>query len=664
MNPELGLLALILATCLAVLQSIIPLVGSYSGRLSWMAAGKSLAAGQFVFVLLSFVCLAVAFLTDDFTVRYVANHSNTLLPDIYKLTATWGGHEGSLLLWILTLAGWGIVVSLRCNKLPPELSARVLSVLGMVSVGFLLFILVTSNPFERMLPFPPQDGADLNPLLQDVGMIFHPPMLYMGYVGFAVVFAFAIAALLGGQLDSAWARWVRPWTTVAWCFLTLGISLGSWWAYYELGWGGWWFWDPVENASLMPWLAGTALMHSLAVTEKRGLFKSWTLLLAIATFSLSLFGTFLVRSGVLTSVHAFASDPARGLFILVYLMVVVGASLALFAVRAPQMGSRITFSLLSRETLLLVNNILLAVSCATVLLGTMFPLLVDALGLGMISVGPPYFNALFVPLALLLGFALGIGVLLNWKRSSFSDLLQQIRWIAPVSVLGGVAFALFYADRFIVAEALAIAVVLWLVLTAGRDLLNKTRNARQKNSILASMQKLPASYLGMHLAHIGLAVTIIGAAMTSGYSEQRDLRMGPGDTARLGQYTFRFDGVTREQGPNYVTDTGIISVFDQRRQITVLRPEKRVYSVRGMPMTEAGIDPGLTRDIYVALGEPLDGGSWAVRLHIKPYVRLIWLGSIFMAFGGLLAVCDKRYRIRLKKKQASLKPGIALGAEV
>ncbi len=664
MNPELGLLALILATCLAVLQSIIPLVGSYSGRLSWMAAGKSLAAGQFVFVLLSFVCLATAFLTDDFTVKYVANNSNSLLPDIYKLTATWGGHEGSLLLWILTLAGWGMVVSLRCNKLPPELSARVLSVLGMVSVGFLLFILVTSNPFERMLPFPPQDGADLNPLLQDVGMIFHPPMLYMGYVGFAVVFAFAIAALLGGQLDSAWARWVRPWTTVAWCFLTLGIALGSWWAYYELGWGGWWFWDPVENASLMPWLAGTALMHSLAVTEKRGLFKSWTLLLAIATFSLSLFGTFLVRSGVLTSVHAFASDPARGLFILVYLMVVVGASLALFAVRAPQMGSRITFSLLSKETLLLVNNILLAVSCATVLLGTMFPLLVDALGLGMISVGPPYFNALFVPLALLLGFALGIGVLLNWKRSSFSDLLQQVRWIAPASVLGGVAFALFYADRFIVAEALAMTVVLWLVLTAGRDIFNKTQNARQKNSILASVQKLPASYLGMHLAHIGLAVTIIGAAMTSGYSEQRDVRMGRGDTARLGQYTFRFDGVTQEQGPNYVTDTGVISVFDQRRQITVLRPEKRVYSVRGMPMTEAGIDPGLTRDIYVALGEPLGGGSWAVRLHIKPYVRLIWLGAIFMALGGLLAVCDKRYRIRLKKKQANLKPGLALGAEV
>lgn len=665
MNPELGLFALILATCLAVLQSVVPLVGSYSGRLPWMAAGKWLAAGQFVFVLLSFVCLSVAFLTDDFTVSYVANNSNSLLPAIYKLTATWGGHEGSLLLWILTLAGWGMVVSVRCDNLPPQLSARVLSVLGMVSVGFLLFILVTSNPFARMLPFPPQDGADLNPLLQDVGMIFHPPMLYMGYVGFAVVFAFAIAALLGGQLDSAWARWVRPWTTIAWCFLTLGIALGSWWAYYELGWGGWWFWDPVENASLMPWLAGTALMHSLAVTEKRGLFKSWTLLLAIATFSLSLFGTFLVRSGVLTSVHAFASDPARGMFILAYLMVVVGASLALFAVRAPQMGSPITFSLLSRETLLLVNNILLAVSCATVLLGTMFPLLVDALDLGMISVGPPYFNALFVPQVLLLGFALGIGVLLNWKSGSFSKLLHQTRWIALVSLLGGFAFALFYADRFIVSEALAMAVVLWLVLTAGRDILDKTRNARQKMSFTASLQKLPASYLGMHLAHLGLALAIIGAAMTSGYSLQRDLRMSPGDTAELGQYQFRFDGVRQEQGPNYVANTGVITVLDHRQQpIAVLRPQKRVYSVGGMPMTEAGIDPGLTRDLYVALGEPLDADSWAVRLHVKPYVRLIWLGSIFMALGGLLAVCDKRYRIRLKKKNTNLKPGTALGGQV
>lgn len=651
MNAELGLFALILASCLAILQSVVPLVGSYSGRLPWMAAGKSLAIGQFIFVLLSFVCLAAGFLTDDFSITYVANNSNSLLPAVYKFTAIWGGHEGSLLLWILTLAGWGMLVALRSDKLPAPLSARVLSVLGMVSVGFLLFILLTSNPFERLLPFPPQDGADLNPLLQDVGMIVHPPTLYMGYVGFAVAFAFAIAALMGGQLDSAWARWARPWTTVAWCFLTVGIALGSWWAYYELGWGGWWFWDPVENASLMPWLAGTALMHSLAVTEKRGLFKSWTLLLAITTFSLSLFGTFLVRSGVLTSVHAFASDPARGLFILVYLMIVVGASLTLFAFRAPQMRSRITFSLLSRETLLLVNNILLVTSCATVLLGTMFPLLVDALDLGMISVGPPYFNALFVPQVLLLALALGVGILLNWKSGSISWLVHQVRWILLVSVAGGVVFGLHYGSRFVLVEALAIAAVLWLVLTIGRDLLNKTRNTRQKKGFIASLNKLTPSYYGMQLAHLGLAVAIFGAVMTSGYSEQKDLRMSPGDSAELGGYVFRFDGVVDERGPNYVASAGVISVFANQEEVAVLKPEKRVYDVRGMPMTEVGIDSGLTRDLYVALGEPLENNSWAVRLHVKPFVRLIWLGSVFMALGGLLAVSDKRYRIRQKKKQ-------------
>ena len=659
MNAELGLFALILASCLAILQSVVPLVGSYSGRLPWMAAGKSLAIGQFIFVLLSFVCLATGFLTDDFSITYVANNSNSLLPAVYKFTAIWGGHEGSLLLWILTLAGWGMLVALRSDKLPAPLSARVLSVLGMVSVGFLLFILLTSNPFERLLPFPPQDGADLNPLLQDVGMIIHPPTLYMGYVGFAVAFAFAIAALMGGQLDSAWARWARPWTTVAWCFLTVGIALGSWWAYYELGWGGWWFWDPVENASLMPWLAGTALMHSLAVTEKRGLFKSWTLLLAITTFSLSLFGTFLVRSGVLTSVHAFASDPARGLFILVYLMVVVGASLTLFAFRAPQMRSRITFSLLSRETLLLVNNILLITSCATVLLGTMFPLLVDALDLGMISVGPPYFNALFVPQVLLLALALGVGILLNWKSGSISWLVHQVRWILLVSVAGGVVFGLYYGSRFVLAQALAIAAVLWLVLTIGRDLLNKTRNTRQKKGFIASLNKLTPSYYGMQLAHLGLAVAILGALMTSGYSEQKDLRMSPGDSAELGGYVFRFDGVADERGPNYVASVGVISVFANQEEVAVLKPEKRIYDVRGMPMTEVGIDSGLTRDLYVALGEPLENNSWAVRLHVKPFVRLIWLGSVFMALGGLLAVSDKRYRVRLKKKQSvNTDPGV------
>ncbi len=647
MNPELGLFALILATCLALLQSVVPLVGSYTGRLRWMSAGRSLATGQFIFTLLSFSCLVYAFLTDDFSVKYVASNSNSLLPSIYKFTATWGGHEGSLLLWILTLTGWGQVVALRSDKLPPELGARVLSVLGMVSVGFLLFILVTSNPFERLLPFPVQDGNDLNPLLQDLGMIIHPPMLYMGYVGFAVAFAFAIAALMGGQLDSAWSRWARPWTTVAWCFLTAGIALGSWWAYYELGWGGWWFWDPVENASLMPWLSGTALIHSLAVTEKRGLFKSWTLLLAIATFSLSLFGTFLVRSGVLTSVHAFASDPERGLFILAYLVLVVGASLTLFAFKAPEIRSKITFSLLSRETLILVNNVLLVTSCATVLLGTMFPLLVDALDLGMISVGPPYFNTLFVPMAMMLAFALGIGMMLNWKKGTVSWLVQQLRWIFLASVIGGVAFGFMYGDKFVISEALAIGLVIWVVLAILKDMYNKTRNA---SNLFAGLKKLKPSYYGMQLAHFGIAVTFVGAAMSTGYSLQKDIRMNPGDTVELGEYAFRFDGVKEIQGANYMANAGIISIFKDQKKVTVLYPEKRVYKVKGMPMTEAGIDGGFTRDLYVALGEPLGEGSWAVRLHIKPFVRFLWLGAMFMALGGLLAVSDKRYRVRLKKK--------------
>ena len=478
MIPESGLLALILALCLSVLLSIIPLVGSYTANVRWMNQARSLTYGQFFLIFYAFCCLAWAFMTDDFSVDYVARHSNSLLPVQYKFSATWGGHEGSLLLWILTLAGWMAAVALRSRRLPLELSARVLSVMGMISVGFLLFMILTSNPFARILPFPPADGADLNPLLQDFGLIVHPPMLYMGYVGFAVAFAFAIAALLGGRFDSAWARWARPWTTVAWSFLTLGIALGSWWAYYELGWGGWWFWDPVENASLMPWLVGTALMHSLAVTEKRGLFKSWTLLLAIFTFSLSLLGTFLVRSGVLTSVHAFANDPERGVFILIYLLTVVGCSLMLFAFRAPEVKSRISFSWLSKETLLLVNNILLTISASTVLLGTLFPLLLESLDMGMISVGPPYFNTLFVPMAMLLALALGVGVLVNWKSGSLAWLTAQVRWIFLTSLIIGIVFSLTYSDEFIVSEMLAIGLVAWIVLSMAKDILNKNPSYR------------------------------------------------------------------------------------------------------------------------------------------------------------------------------------------
>ena len=647
MVAEVGLLALIIALCLSLVLSILPLIGSYSGNLRLMNQARCLAFGLLVFVALSFVCLVWAFISDDFSVDYVARHSNSLLPLQYKISATWGGHEGSLLLWVLILVGWMAAVAGKSDHLPPELVARVLAVMGMVTVGFLLFTVLTSNPFSRLLPFPPADGADLNPLLQDVGLIIHPPMLYMGYVGFAVTFAFAIAALLGGQLDSAWARWARPWTTVAWLFLTLGIALGSWWAYYELGWGGWWFWDPVENASLMPWLVGTALMHSLAVTEKRGLFKSWTLLLAIFTFSLSLLGTFLVRSGVLTSVHAFANDPERGVFILIYLMVVVGASLTLFALRAPGVGSRIHFTALSRETLLLVNNILLTASAATVLLGTLFPLLMDALDQGMISVGPPYFNTMFVPMTLLLAFALGVGVLLNWKGSSAQWLISQTRWIVLACGAGGFAFTLFYARGVRVAEVLAIMLVLWIVLTMVRDMFNKTRNA---SGLWRGLQRLQPAYFGMHLAHLGLAVTIVGVVISSGYSMQRDLRMAPGDRVSLGDYQFRFDGVGTQDGPNYQSEYGSVAVYEDGRQITVLHPEKRLYTAQGMPMTEAAIDPGFTRDIYVALGEPLGSdGSWALRLHVKPFVRWIWLGAILMALGGVLAVSDRRYRAKVRK---------------
>ena len=646
MVPEVGLLALIVALCLSLVLSIFPLIGSYSGDLRLMSQARVLSFGLLVFVALSFACLVWAFVSDDFSVGYVARHSNSLLPWQYKISATWGGHEGSLLLWVLILVGWMAAVARKSNHLPPEMVARVLAVMGMVTVGFLLFTVLTSNPFSRLLPFSPPDGADLNPLLQDVGLIVHPPMLYMGYVGFAVAFAFAIAALLGGHLDSAWARWVRPWTTVAWLFLTLGIALGSWWAYYELGWGGWWFWDPVENASLMPWLVGTALMHSLAVTEKRGLFKSWTLLLAICTFSLSLLGTFLVRSGVLTSVHAFANDPERGVFILFYLMVVVGASLTLFALRAPGVDSRIQFAALSRETLLLVNNILLTASAATVLLGTLFPLLLESLDLGMISVGPPYFNTMFVPMTLLLAFALGIGVLLNWKRGTAQWLISQTRWIVMTCVIGGFAFARMFGQDLQVMQVLAMTLVLWIVLTMARDMINKTRNAP---GFWRGLRRLGPAYLGMHLAHLGLAVTIVGVVISSGYSVQRDLRMAPGDRVMLGDYQFRFDGVGARDGPNYHSDYGSVTVYQDGRQMTVLHPEKRLYTT--MPMTEAAIDPGFARDIYVALGEPLGGdGSWALRLHIKPFVRWIWLGTILMALGGALAISDRRYRVKIRNR--------------
>ncbi|MDH0144899.1 heme lyase CcmF/NrfE family subunit [Stutzerimonas stutzeri] len=645
MIPELGHLAMILALCLAVVQATLPLIGAWRGDRQWMGLAQPAAWGQFAFLGFSFACLTYAFMVDDFSVAYVAHNSNSALPWYYKFSAVWGAHEGSLLLWAFILAGWTFAVAIFSRQLPEDMLARVLGVMGLISIGFLLFLIVTSNPFERLLPQVPMDGRDLNPLLQDFGLIVHPPMLYMGYVGFSVAFAFAIAALLGGRLDAAWARWSRPWTLVAWAFLGLGIALGSWWAYYELGWGGWWFWDPVENASFMPWLVGTALIHSLAVTEKRGVFKSWTVLLAIAAFSLSLLGTFLVRSGVLTSVHAFATDPERGVFILVFLLMVVGGSLTLFALRAPVVKSQVGFGLWSRETLLLVNNLLLVVATAMILLGTLYPLLLDALSGAKLSVGPPYFNAMFVPLMAALMLTLGVGIMVRWKDTPVNWLLGMLTPVLITSVvLGGLGSLLFGDFNWAVLAVSLLAA--WVVIASVRDLLDKTRH----KGLLKGARSLAPSYWGMHLAHLGLAVCAIGVVLTSHQSSERDLRLAPGESLSLGGYEFVFEGAVHHEGPNFTSDKATIRVFDGDKQIATLHPEKRLYTVQQMPMTEAGIDAGFTRDLYVALGEPLGDGAWAVRVHIKPFVRWIWLGALMMGLGGALAASDRRYRVKVKTR--------------
>ncbi|PIA70599.1 heme lyase CcmF/NrfE family subunit [Pseudomonas sediminis] len=645
MIPELGHLAMILALCLCLVQATLPLIGAWRGDHQWMSLAQPAAWGQFAFLLFSFICLTYAFMVDDFSVAYVANNSNSALPWYYKFSAVWGAHEGSLLLWALILAGWTFAVAIFSRHLPEEMLARVLAVMGMISVGFLLFLIVTSNPFERLLPNSPADGRDLNPLLQDFGLIVHPPMLYMGYVGFSVAFAFAIAALLGGKLDAAWARWSRPWTIIAWAFLGIGIALGSWWAYYELGWGGWWFWDPVENASFMPWLVGTALIHSLAVTEKRGVFKSWTVLLAIAAFSLSLLGTFLVRSGVLTSVHAFATDPERGVFILAFLLVVVGGSLALFAVRAPVVRSQVGFGLWSRETLLLVNNIVLVVSAAMILLGTLYPLVLDALTGAKLSVGPPYFNALFLPLMALLMAVISVGVLVRWKDTPLKWLGSMLAPVLVASVVLAVIATFLHGDFHWAVLAVCL-LAFWVILAGVRDILDKTRH----KGLIKGLPSLSRSYWGMQMAHFGFAVCALGVVLTSLGSYERDLRMAPGDSVELAGYRFQFDGAVHHEGPNFISDKGTVRVFDGERQIKVLHPEKRLYTVQQATMTEAGIDAGFTRDLFVALGEPLEQGAWAVRIHIKPFVRWIWLGALLMGFGGFLAAADKRYRIKVRTR--------------
>ncbi|MDX5434264.1 MAG: heme lyase CcmF/NrfE family subunit [Halomonas sp.] len=642
MIPEIGHFALVIALLFAAVQAVVPLAGATLRRPLWMAYARPMAAGQFLFVMIAYAALTASYMLNDFSVVNVANNSNSMLPWYYRLSAVWGNHEGSVLLWSLMLAGWGYFAVRYSRELPRDMVSRVMSVLGMVSVGFLLFILATSNPFERILPNVPQDGADLNPLLQDIGLILHPPMLYMGYVGFSVVFAFAIAALIGGRLDAAWARWARPWTNLAWAFLTVGIALGSWWAYYELGWGGWWFWDPVENASLLPWLTGTALMHSLAVTEKRGSFKSWTLLLAITTFSLSLLGTFLVRSGVLTSVHAFANDPSRGFFILMLLGITVGLSLLVFALRAPRVSHKVSFNWLSRDALLLINNILLVIMTVTVLMGTVYPLLLDALDLGKISVGPPYFNALFVPLTLVMCIFMGLGPVARWKDTSSRLLIQRL-WLAAVAALVlGMALPLIFAERWSAPVAIGLIAALWIVLPMLRDLVDKTRHA---SSVGAGLKKLSLAYWGMQLGHLGVAVTIIGVAVVSNYNIERNVRMSVGDSVSVAGYTFTMQELTSRRGPNFLADRAVIEVQrDGSRRSFTMNPEKRLYLARGMPMTQVALRPGLFRDLYVAMGEDLGDDSWAMRVQYKPFVRWLWLGALLMAAGGVLAVADKRYR--------------------
>ncbi len=650
MIPELGHFALIVSLCLAILLAIVPMWGAWRRNATAMALAPNLAIGQLVFVTLSFAALASAFLRDDFSVKLVASHSNTLLPEFYKFSAVWGNHEGSLLLWALILSGWTAAVAIFSAGLPLLMLARVLSVMGAIGCGFLSFSLFTSNPFARHLPSTPLEGSDLNPLLQDPGLIIHPPLLYMGYVGFSVAFAFAIAALLGGRLDAAWARWSRPWTNIALGFLSLGIMLGSWWAYYELGWGGWWFWDPVENASFMPWLAGTALVHSLAVTEKRGLFKSWTVLLAIFTFSLSLLGTFLVRSGVLTSVHAFAADPERGLFILIFLAFVVGGSLTLYALRAPAVSSRITFAWVSRESLLLLNNVVFLVATLTVLFGTLFPLIMDALGQGKVSVGPPYFNAVFVPLMALLVPFMGIGPTSRWKRDQVDRWRAQL-WLAVVgAVTCGLTLPLL-AQPYNVWMALAVLLSAWLLLGLVWDVAQRTRNAA---SLAKGLSRLTPSYWGMVVAHMGFAMSILGVVGTSQFAVERDLKMSPGDTQTLAGYTFELRDVGEVRGPNYVANEARIEVSVNGESVASLRPQKRRYLASGSVMTEAAIDPGIFRDLYVAMGEPVgEGDAWAIRLHYKPLVRWMWLGAIFMALGAFSTALDKRYRAQRSEQRAA-----------
>lgn len=643
MIPEIGLFLLCLALGISCLLALFPSWGAMRQDARMMALAKPLSVAMFAAILGAFLILVYAFVVNDFTVLYVVSNSNTLLPVWYRVAATWGAHEGSLLLWVLLMSGWTCAVAALSRNIPLEASSRVLAVMGMISFCFLAFILLTSNPFVRTLPDFPIEGRDLNPMLQDIGLIFHPPMLYMGYVGFSVAFAFAIASLMTGRLDSAWARWSRPWTLAAWSFLTVGIVLGSAWAYYELGWGGWWFWDPVENASLMPWLAGTALIHSLSVTEKRGSFKSWTVLLAILAFSLCLLGTFLVRSGVLISVHSFASDPTRGMFILALLVIAIGGSLLLFAIKGGKVRSRVRHELWSRESLLLGNNVLLIAAMLVVLLGTLLPLIHKLLGLGSISIGEPFFNSLFIALMIPFSLLLGIGPLVRWRRDEFHKLRKRLLIAAVVAIVLAIALPWLMQDRVKAMTVVGLLMSLWAFVLTVMEVVER---ATDRHPFWRGLTRLGRSHWGMVAGHVGLVVTVIGIAFSQNYSIERDVRMKPGDSVDIHQYHFVFRDVRDITGPNYFGGEGVIEVSQNGRHVSTLRAEKRIYSSSRMEMTEAAIDGGLVRDLYAALGEELADGSWAVRLYYKPFVRWIWFGGMLMAFGGVLCILDPRYRLR------------------
>jgi cytochrome c-type biogenesis protein CcmF len=642
MIPEIGQFALILALSLAIAQGILPLVGAHRNDEAMMRVGHTAATGQFVFLLIAFACLTWAFVNDDFSVLYVANHSQLALPTIYKVSAVWGAHEGSLLLWILLLAGWTVAVARFSSGLPAAFAARVIGVLGLLSIGFLLFALLTSNPFDRLIPAA-ADGGDLNPLLQDPGLAIHPPLLYIGYVGFSVAFAFAIAAMISGDLDQRWAKWTRPWTTLAWMFLTLGIALGSWWAYYELGWGGWWFWDAVENASFMPWLIGTALIHSLAVTEKRGLFKSWTLLLAITAFSLSLLGTFLVRSGIIVSVHAFATDPTRGFFILSFLAIVVVGALVLYAWRAPSLDSDVGFALLSRETFLLLNNVLLVVATALVLMGTLAPLVVEMATGGKISIGPPWFNVAFLVPTIPLVFLLGLGMHTAWRMQPYEGWTKILRIPIIVAVILGVVIPLMFYGRLSILLFVGCAAAAWVGATSLIPMLRSLRRGKGAAGITRSV-------LGMSVAHFGMGLFILGVTVVSAFGVESDRALEPGQSIDVAGYHFEMKELRNVQGPNFSAIEAEVEIRKDGDYVATVRPQKRQYLVQKNWMTEAGIYPSIRKDLFVALGDQLGDGGWSVRVQYKPLIRLIWLGSLFMAIGGLIAVSDRRYRVNVEQR--------------